>query len=310
MKKKLLLSFILTLSLALCLSGCSDETVEKHSEISSFDEVEVARVTLSFDKDKAESSDDCYLDLTQIDKGYVGALTTKTNQKVVLQVVSYSDNGSMSYSYELTPNKPMFAPINMGDGHYSFSLMLNTVDNKYYTIMTVEKDVVLENDFSPYLIPTVYSDYNENSEAAQFAQSLVEGCANKGEAVERIYSWIASNINYDTAKASELANSIKWYVPNADEIFKSRKGICCDYSSLAAVMLRSIGIPTQVIMGDLNPGDLYHSWNNIYLNGQWITVKFEIKEDEWNRVDLTFAASRSDQSMLADDYDYTEHLRY
>ena len=75
----------------------------------------------------------------------------------------------------------------------------------------------------------------------------------------------------------------------------SGTGICFDYASLGAAMLRSLGIPCQVITGYVSPDDVYHAWNMVYIDGEWISVEISIKPNSWTRVDLTFAASGADR---------------
>ena len=53
------------------------------------------------------------------------------------------------------------------------------------------------------------------------------------------------------------------------------KGICFDYASLAASMLRSQGIPTKIIFGYVAPDNLYHAWNMFYTEEKgWTKVEF------------------------------------
>ena len=55
-----------------------------------------------------------------------------------------------------------------------------------------------------------------------------------------------------------------------DEVLAEGKGICFDYAALLAVMLRSEGIPTKVLIGTVTPENLYHAWNSVYLEGTWV----------------------------------------
>ncbi|MCL2665616.1 MAG: transglutaminase domain-containing protein, partial [Defluviitaleaceae bacterium] len=59
-----------------------------------------------------------------------------------------------------------------------------------------------------------------------------------------------------------------------DEIYAVKKGICYDYSSTLAGVLRSLGVPTRLVMGykPKDIGDEYHAWNEILINGRWISV--------------------------------------
>ncbi len=37
-------------------------------------------------------------------------------------------------------------------------------------------------------------------------------------------------------------------------------------------MLRSIDIPTKLVMGYKNDIEKYHAWNEVYLDGKWINL--------------------------------------
>ena len=71
------------------------------------------------------------------------------------------------------------------------------------------------------------------------ANQLGEQASSETDAVARIYEYIKENIVYDYDKA---AGDVTGYVPDPDQTLSSGKGICFDYASLAAAMLRSQGI--------------------------------------------------------------------
>ena len=84
------------------------------------------------------------------------------------------------------------------------------------------------------------------------------------------------------------------YIPSVDDTFLTNTGICFDYASLAAAMLRSCGIPTKVETGYISPSGIYHAWNEVYVKDSgWIEVGFKIDADTWTLLDLTFAAGSS-----------------
>ena len=89
------------------------------------------------------------------------------------------------------------------------------------------------------------------------------------------------------------------------------KGICFDYASLAAAMLRSQGIPTKLIFGYVSPDDVYHAWNMFYTEESgWVTVSFEVSGNSWNRMDLTFSAGGAAASFVGDGSNYTDVYAY
>ena len=103
----------------------------------------------------------------------------------------------------------------------------------------------------------------------------------------------------------------KGYVPVPDDTMNSKRGICFDYASLAAAMLRSQGVPTKIIFGYVAPNDLYHAWNMFYTKEKgWITVSFEVRDNTWNRIDLTFSAGGAPDEFVGDGSHYTDVFYY
>ena len=60
------------------------------------------------------------------------------------------------------------------------------------------------------------------------------------------------------------------YLPELDNVISKKMGICFDYASLAAAMLRVQGVPTKLVIGYADSS--YHSWNEVYVNGQWMRL--------------------------------------
>ena len=99
------------------------------------------------------------------------------------------------------------------------------------------------------------------------------------------------------------------YLPKLDSVLAAKKGICFDYASLGAAMLRSLGIPCQLITGYVAPDYIYHAWNMVYIDGEWVSVEISIQPNSWTRVDLTFAASGA-AGTIDDGTSYTDRYTY
>ena len=87
------------------------------------------------------------------------------------------------------------------------------------------------------------------------------------ELIQLYYNYVVTNIKYDYDKIQNLDYS---YLPSNDATLVSGTGICYDYSSLLASMLRSQGIPTKLVKGYTSWTSVYHAWNEIYL--AWVIV--------------------------------------
>jgi hypothetical protein len=125
------------------------------------------------------------------------------------------------------------------------------------------------------------------------------------------------NISYDTEKAKLIiSGQLKSYVPDVDVVYDTEKGICFDYASLMAAMLRSQGIPTKLVMGYVAPNNTYHAWNEVYIAGVgWVRIRGQIYFDgvKWTRMDATFAAGNENKDMTSffkDDKNYAKTSEY
>ena len=244
------------------------------------------------------------IDASHMPQGYIEA-----RQSSAARLKFQVSKGDMVYNYDL-PNDGTATvfPVNMGDGKYLLRIMRNTDGNNYVETNSVETEVTLENEYAPFLLPNQFCNYNADSACVAKARELTANASNQGEAVQKICEYIIDNVSYDQEKAAALTTTTG-YVPNPDETLATGKGVCFDYASLGAAMLRSMGLPTKIITGYVSPGDLYHAWIMIYVDGSWKTGEFSVNPDSWSRVDLTFAASGSSE-FTGDGTNYTERYVY
>ena len=257
-----------------------------------------------FDESAIVGSSSAGIDISHLSDGYVGAVGISTS-RLKLQMT----NDGVSYNFDLPGDgTPIICPLSLGDGEYTFTIYQNTSESRYVALFSTTQTVTLSSEQAPYLIPSFYCSYTQSSACVAKAQELTAGAANQGEAVEAIYNYIVENISYDSQKASQLASSTG-YVPDPDETLQSGTGICFDYASLAAAMLRSVGIPTQIVTGTVSPDNLYHAWNMVYIDGTWKTVEVSIESHTWSRIDTTFAAGAG-SAFSGDGKAYTDRYLY
>lgn len=237
--------------------------------------------------------------------GYVAA-QAHSSSRLKLQVLC----GEGSYNYDLPGDgSTLIAPLNMGDGSYTFRVMRNTSGSSYVEIASTSANVALESEFAPFLVNNTFVDYDADSDCVAQARELAADAENEGDVVKAVYDWMVANISYDTDKAASLKEATG-YVPDPDQTLADGSGICFDYSSLAAAMLRSLGIPCKVITGYVSPDDVYHAWNMVYINGTWTESHIRIDSNTWSLIDTTFAAAGSETSSVGDGNTYTERYTY
>jgi len=257
-----------------------------------------------FSPEQAQGTDRVQVDASCVRLGYVGVAAT-SEKRLKCQVIK----GETTYTYDLPADgTPAVFPLQSGDGDYRLRVMENVVDNKYACLYSTEFAVALQDEFQPFLRPNRYVDYNRDSACVQKAAQLAAQAADAPGVVKQVYDYICANVSYDVEKAETVQSG---YLPDVDETLSTGKGICFDYASLAAAMLRSRGIPAKVIFGYVSPDDLYHAWNMFYTQETgWVTVNYEVKKDTWNRLDLTFSANGADGTFIGNGENYSDLYCY
>lgn len=279
-------------------SGSSDDT--SGDPFSPPAEVELA----AYHAQAATGANGAAIDVSSAAKGYIGAAAT-SGSRLKLQVTK--DGQSMNYDM---PNDgtPIIIPLDMGSGTYTIAVMQNTSGSRYAELYSTSTNAQIESEQAPYLVPNVFCAYDANSTVVAKARELTKDAKNEGDALRLIYEWIAQNVVYDNAKADQLSGK-SGYIPDPDETLRTQKGICFDYASLAAAMLRSLGIPCKIVTGYVSPDGVYHAWNMVWIDGSWKAVSFTVNPRDWTRIDLTFAANGAGNTV-GDGSNYTDRYVY
>lgn len=260
------------------------------------------------------------IDLTNVSKGYVMAKCV-TPTRALLRVIKGQEGQGVTNDYAMAGDGTLTTvPLSEGNGLYTLVLYSYTGDTSdtglpiYERLITAEISVTLDSEVTPFLFPNNIVDYTPTSNCVIKSYEITEKCSDDREVVAMIYAWIADNITYDTEKAISISeNGASYYTPNPDETLAAGSGICYDYASLAAAMLRANGIPTKLVKGDVSTGDgafAYHAWNLVWLEEEgWIAVELAVNPNDWTRIDTTFAAaggSGSISQFIGDGSNYTD----
>lgn len=258
----------------------------------------------SFHEDQAQGNEQVRLDLSAMNLGYV-AVSAQSEVRLKFQVIKED----ITYTYDLlSDGTPSVFPLQSGDGSYTFQVLENTVETRYAPIYTADAEVTLVDEYQPFLRPSDYVSYDGNSACVKKAAELAEEAEDALGVVTEVFEYICDTVTYDTDKAANVSSG---YLPVPDETLETGKGICFDYASLAAAMLRSQGIPTKVIFGYVSPDDIYHAWNMFYTEQTgWVSVSYEVKAGSWNRLDLTFSAGGAGSSFVGDGTNYADVYVY
>ena len=257
-----------------------------------------------FHEELAEGEDGVLIDLSETDRGYF-AVSASSDSRLKVQVIKDEE----TYNYDIASDGTVSVfPLQCGDGSYLIRVMENVSESKYAELYATDTDVSMDDEFQPFLRPNDYVRYDADSECVALAARLAGGAESTPEIAAAVYGYICGSIVYDDEKAASVTSG---YMPTPDETLATGRGICFDYASLTAAMLRSQGIPAQVIFGYVSPDGLYHAWNMFYTDETgWVTVDFEVSKDSWNRLDLTFAANGADNEFIGDGSNYAELYKY
>lgn len=237
-----------------------------------------------------------------------GIVTIFYNQKSTKKMKLVVKLGTESYYYNLFNNEePVNYPLQLGEGDYTVSIYENTTGSKYKVIASEKYTVKYEDEEDAnnvYLQSVLEISWNEEDESIKVADELLaEALEVKKEATPRyrrervvltdeeiiniIYDFVLETVEYDFEKIKSLDYT---YTPDNDSTLETGTGICYDYSSLFASMLRSQGIPAKMVKGYANTSEVYHAWNEVYL----------ADEERWVVVDTTY-----DAYMAQNDRSYT-----
>ncbi len=254
----------------------------------------------------AQGTDKAKIDLSAVSQGYV-AVKVQSDKRIKMRVTK----GDVTYDYNVANDgTPCIFPLQSGDGVYSFKIMEQVVDSRYAKLYGVECEVKLEDEFQPFLRPSEYSKYNAESECVKKAAELASKEENALGVVGAVFDVICDNIVYDREKAAAVAGA-SGYMPDPDDTLATGKGICFDYASLAAAMLRSQGIPTKIVFGYVSPNDVYHAWNMFYTDETgWVSVGYDVEAGSWYRMDTTFSAGGAEDSFVGDGGNYADAKCY
>lgn len=208
-----------------------------------------------------------WLDQNNVNHGTVSVrYPVKPNVKTKILVTK----DAQKYSYNLTPGKSEEVfPLQMGNGNYNISILEQLSGNQYKVIGQDTIELKLNDSKAVYLNSVQNINWSSTNQAIQKARELTQGATTDREKLQKIYDYVISHIKYDSNQAFALTTD---YLPQIDHTLSSQKDICYGYASLMAAMLRSVDVPTKLVMGKSSYVDTYHAWNEVYIDNQWVVV--------------------------------------
>ncbi len=254
-----------------------------------------------------KKNDKAVIDYSNTSDGYVMVkYTADTSARLKAQV----KGPKTTYTYNIDAGEWAVFPLSEGDGSYTVAVFSNVSGTKYASVISTKVSVKLKDEFTAFLYPNQYVDYASAENTIAKAEELVGELTDNLDKVAAVYDYVVDSLTYDKEKAASVKSG---YLPVLDEVLEEKTGICFDYAALMAGMLRSQGVPCQLVVG--YAGEAYHAWINVWCEEKgWIDGVIYFDGESWRRMDPTFASSanRSDSIMkyIGDGENYTVKYLY
>ena len=189
---------------------------------------------------------------------------------MAIQVFKDSTGGTLLAQY-VASNTGGYTAFSLTGGNGKYVVrVLEQREGGYAPQLTAEFDASISSETVPYTYPTYIVNFNSSSLAVNCALQVCAGCTTDEQKVMAVKAYVMASLEYDYSKAADVkAGNLTYYIPNADSVLSSGKGICYDYSALFAAMLRCQGIPVRLVKGYAGNNMEYHAWNEAYYGGSW-----------------------------------------
>ena len=249
-------------------------------------------------------NENAIIDYSHAEDGYIMACYIGSTEKRLKFRIVGPDT---TYTYNLPVGSWETFPLSDGNGSYKATVYRNTSGSKYASVLSDSFSVKLSDEFAPFLRPNQYVNYTNATNTISKAAELVSGKTDTLEKVAAIYDYVVQNMSYDREKAATVKSG---YLPVLDEILASKKGICFDYASLMAGMLRSQNIPCKMVVG--YAGSAYHAWISVWTEEYgWVDGVIYFDGTAWRRMDPTYASSGDEYlDFINNDKNYSSKYFY
>lgn len=214
------------------------------------------------------SASNGYFNTKDLSKGLIHVTASDGGK---LKVIIEKNGVKYTYDQNSTGVKETY-PLQLGNGTYKVSLLSNISGTSYRLISSQSVTVNLSSSNDVFLGSIQPISWDVDSKAVLKAVELTKGAKTVQEKAKLLWKYMYQNNSYDYTKAATVSTG---YIPVVDRTLVEKKGICYDFSSLYAAMLRSQGTPAKLIKGyapDYASG--YHAWNEVYdtVAGKWVVV--------------------------------------
>ena len=239
------------------------------------------------------TADNIVFDYSNSSSGYVSVNYTGTTRLKMRMIL-----GDSTFDYDIYPNRGIqYVTLSQGSGTYTVEIYEMLDSGKFVNSIKENFSVKISDEVNMFTYTNYFVNFNSSSKCVATASQVCAGCSSTLDKIAAVFRYVTDNISYDRQKAATVTSG---YIPDPDSVLAAKKGICFDYASLTAAMLRSQGVPTRLITGYAYP-NIYHAWNEVYTpETGWITVEIMLDGTGFRRIDATFYASAADKNSFAD----------
>jgi hypothetical protein len=204
------------------------------------------------------------LDYTYADDAYL--MAKNESGKISKIIMDHEESGEQFiYAFNIDGDWHILPLQRPGRWHAQLYTQVEGIQYRSENSMYISAQY--EDAFLPFLRPSLICPYNVDSLCVNKGCELSEKVSTDAELIDEvlIYFLREEYTHEITEQRIEATMYADYHSPDTTLITK--KGMCGDFASLSASMLRSQGVPTKIIYGWLQ--DTYHAWICVFVEGQW-----------------------------------------
>ena len=207
------------------------------------------------------------IDYSNMNQGYVLIKCTAREETEKADKVQVS-KGNNKIHYDMNFNGDYeIIPLQYGNGKYTFQFYKHKQAKTYALEAEISLKVKMSDENAAFLCPNQYVNFTEDTEAVKKADELCKDLTDHNKIYKTIRKFIITNFHYDYIKSYNVK---KGQLPDIDDAWNKKMGICQDLSAIAVAMLRSQGVPAKLVIGNFKgqTGTTPHAWVSVILDGK------------------------------------------
>ena len=201
------------------------------------------------------------IDASHMDLGYVMCCVDAPTDRSLKIRVTFSNGAQLMYDLNNAGDYEVF-PLQLGSGNYEFALFQSAKGGKYSAEGKITLQAKLSDENAAFLVPNQYVDYVQTTNAVLKSDEL----ATQGDIYNRVCDFMSGEFSYDFARAKMISQQGGFFLPDIENCFDARSGVCQDLSAIMVCMLRVQGIPARLMIGYADK--YYHAWTVALVDGQ------------------------------------------